>query len=249
MRAGPRYRFFAGKGGVGKTTCAAGAAVALAERGARVLAVSTDPAHSLGDALGVKLAAAPRRVAVRRGALYGAELAADPALRRWLRARRPAFRAIAERGTYLDDEDIDRLLDLSLPGVDELVGLVELRRLAEGGPYDEVVVDTAPTGHTLRLLRMPEVLRRLGGVLDDMHAKHRYLFESLGAATARTSPTARLRAWTRKGAGCTSFCATRRNARSAGCCCRSRCRLPRPPTASACSPGWAPRSRSWSSTA
>jgi arsenite-transporting ATPase len=181
-RPGPVYRFFGGKGGAGKTTCAAGAAVQAAERGRRVLVVSTDPAHSLGDALATRLTARPVRVATRRGRLAAVELDADRALARWLAARRAALRAIAERGTYLDDEDIDRLFRLSLPGVDELVGLIELTRLGAAGPYDEVVVDTAPTGHALRLLAMPETVRRIAGVLDHMLAKHRFMATRLGGA-------------------------------------------------------------------
>src|SRR5205085_2336338 len=131
-------RFFAGKGGTGKTTCAAAEALALSRR-ARTLVISTDPAHSLGDALEMKLGAAPRQV---RGRLHAAELDADRALSRWLGARERAFRTLAARGTYLDEEDIDALFRLSLLGVDELVGLIELNRLAAG--FDEAVVDRAP---------------------------------------------------------------------------------------------------------
>lgn len=177
VRAVQRVTFFGGKGGVGKTTCAAAAACRAAASGENVLVVSTDPAHSLGDALAAELGAAPRRVA---RSLFAVQLDADRALTRWLRARESAFKTIAERGTYLDGDDVDRLFALSLPGVDELVGLLELTRLAEGGDYDHVVVDTAPTGHTLRLLEMPETLRRFAQVLDDMHAKHRFLASSLG---------------------------------------------------------------------
>jgi len=168
------FRFYAGKGGVGKTTCAAGAALALSRRRTRTLLVSTDPAHSLADALGKRLSPAPRLV---RGSLYAAEMDADRALSRWLGARERVLRVIASRGTYLDDEDIDALFRLSLPGVDELVGLIELRRLARG--FEEVVVDTAPTGHTLRLLAMPATLARLAQVLDDLQAKHRAMARSL----------------------------------------------------------------------
>src|SRR5467141_3339782 len=102
---------------------------------------------------------------------------ADRALSRWLGARERVLRVIASRGTYLDDEDIDALFRLSLPGVDELVGLIELRRLARG--FEEVVVDTAPTGHTLRLLAMPATLEKLAQVLDDLQAKHRAMASSL----------------------------------------------------------------------
>jgi arsenite-transporting ATPase len=176
----PRLHFFAGKGGVGKTTCAAATALAAAETGRRVGVISTDPAHSLGDALARTLGPAPRRVPVRAGSLEAAELDADRALARWLTRRRRTLSTIAERGTYLDEEDLERLLRLSFPGVDELMGLVELARLAERGRYEEVVVDTAPTGHALRLLGMPETLRRIAAVLNDMYAKHRFLADSLG---------------------------------------------------------------------
>ena len=96
------------------------------------------------------------------------------------RAVKPALRRIVGRGTYLDDDDIDALLRLAFPGVDELIGLIELQRLAAAGPWDHVVVDTAPTGHTLRLLAMPATLSRIAVVLDDMQAKHRFLSQSLG---------------------------------------------------------------------
>jgi arsenite-transporting ATPase len=170
-----RVRFFAGKGGVGKTTCAAAFALGLAEQRHRTLVVSTDPAHSLGDALQARLSGAPRKV---HGTLFAAELDADRALSRWLSARERSLRVIASRGTYLDDDDVDVLFRLSLPGVDELVGLIELSRLAAG--FDEVVVDTAPTGHTLRLLQMPETLSRLSQVLFDLQAKHHAMAEALG---------------------------------------------------------------------
>jgi len=155
-------------------------AVALAESGRRVLVVSTDPAHSLGDALGRRLGPRPRPVPVRRGTLRAVELDADAALARWLDRRRDGLATIALRGTYLDREDVERFLSLSLPGTDELIGLLELARLARASPLDDVVVDTAPTGHTLRLLQMPETLRQIASVLDDMQAKHRFLSRSLG---------------------------------------------------------------------
>src|SRR5947208_3426623 len=185
-----RFRFFGGKGGVGKTTTAAAAALAAAERGRRVLLVSTDPAHSLGDALDRRLSARPSRIATRRGALAAVELDADRALERWLAARRRPLRTIAARGTYLDEDDVDRLLALSLPGVDELIGLIELHRLATATPRDQVVVDTAPTGHTLRLLAMPDTLARIAGVLADMLAKHQFLGESLAGSHRRDAADA-----------------------------------------------------------
>lgn len=175
----PIHRFFGGKGGVGKTTCAVAAALKSAAAGKRVLIVSTDPAHSLGDALGKKLSYKPAKVRAR---LTAVELDADRALERWLRSRKEALELIAQHGTYLDAEDIQRLLEMSLPGVDEMLGLVELRRLSRGASYDEVIVDTAPTGHTLRLLAIPETWTRIASVFDDMQAKHRFLAESIGGS-------------------------------------------------------------------
>jgi len=164
-----------------------------AQAGARVLLVSTDPAHSLGHVFDQRFTALPRRVRVAKprvagrtargtadpGTLDVVELDADRALDRWIGERRVALKQIVGRGTYLDDDDIDSLLRLAFPGVDELIGLLELTRLAESGQYPEVVVDTAPTGHTLRLLGMPASLRRIAAILEQMQAKHRYLSESL----------------------------------------------------------------------
>src|SRR5206468_12491506 len=129
-------------------------------------------------------------IATRRGALAAVELDADRALERWLAARRRPLRTIAARGTYLDEDDVDRLLALSLPGVDELIGLIELHRLAPAAPRDEVVVDTAPTGHTLRLLAMPDTLARIAGVLADMLAKHQFLGETLAGGHRRDAADA-----------------------------------------------------------
>ena len=179
MRRRAQLELFGGKGGVGKTTCAASRALRACDAGERVLVVSTDPAHSLADVLGVRVRARPTAVRVGRRTMHALELDADGALGRWLRARRTAFRTIAERGTYLDEEDVDRLMALSLPGVDELAGLLELRRLERESEWDRIVVDTAPTGHTLRLLETPEALARIANVLDEMQAKHRLLAESL----------------------------------------------------------------------
>ncbi|MEA2562044.1 MAG: arsenite/tail-anchored protein-transporting ATPase [Acidobacteriota bacterium] len=180
MPALPPFRFFGGKGGVGKTTCAAAAALASAESGHRILIVSTDPAHSLGDALSVPLSAEPQTLSTRSGTLLAAELDVERALDRWLGERRETLRKIAERGTYLDQEDVDRLLGLSLPGADELAGLMELTRLARESGARETVVDTAPTAHTLRLMEVPGLLQRFAGILDALGERHRILSESFG---------------------------------------------------------------------
>jgi arsenite-transporting ATPase len=179
-----RFIFFAGKGGVGKTTCAAARAVAGAGGGRHVLAVSTDPAHSLGDGLAARLSSRPRRVrlvgnAGSSGTLHAAEIDARRAFTRWLRTHQQALGDIVEHGTWLDRDDVDALLGLSIPGIDELVGLSEVIRLAENHEYDEVIVDTAPTGHTLRLLAAPETVATLAHVLDALYEEHRLIRDQL----------------------------------------------------------------------
>jgi arsenite-transporting ATPase len=104
----------------------------------------------------------------------------ERALDRWLGERRGTLREIAERGTYLDEEDVDRLLGLSLPGADELAGLLELTRLARESAARETVVDTAPTAHTLRLMEVPGLLQRFAGILDALGERHRILAQSFG---------------------------------------------------------------------
>ncbi|MBA2258239.1 MAG: ArsA family ATPase [Acidobacteria bacterium] len=178
----PQFHFIGGKGGVGKTTCAAAFAIVAAKRGARVLVASTDPAPSLGDALTVRLSMSPRRVeaAFRRpGSLHAVEIDASAVLRRWIAERRATLEKIALEGTWLDRDDVDTLLNLSLPGIDEVAALLEIARFARTGRYDRIVVDTAPTGHTLRMLSMPETLLAVARVFDRMREKHRMMVEAL----------------------------------------------------------------------
>lgn len=171
----PRFHFIGGKGGVGKTTCAAAFALRAASR-QRVLVASTDPSPSLGDAFGVGLGPAPTRITAT---LDGVEIDAPRVLRRWIADRRASLERIALQGTWLDREDVNRLLGLSLPGIDEVAALLELSRLARHGRYQLIVVDTAPTGHTLRMLSMPETLFGMARVFDQMRQKHRVMVEAL----------------------------------------------------------------------
>jgi arsenite-transporting ATPase len=149
------YTMFGGKGGVGKTTCAAGYAVALADAGHETLVVSTDPAHSLGDALAVDVGTEPTRVT---GDLRAVEI--DPA------SRADRYRALAEAlardmrsvGVRVPEEDLDALFGGAMPGADEIAALDLFGEYLDG--WDRVVFDTAPTGHTLRLLDLPDTVGR-----------------------------------------------------------------------------------------
>lgn len=176
-----RYRFFGGKGGVGKTTAASATALFLLKKlkpDNSILLFSTDPAHSLSDSLGVKIGNRLVTVAEHKGAkLIAYEMDAALALERFREAHGKVLAEIAERGTLLDEEDINELLNLSLPGLDEVMSLFELSELDRAGKYAHIVVDTAPSGHTSRLLRLPEVFTRMVHALDRMGEKHRYMIQ------------------------------------------------------------------------
>ena len=181
-----RYIFFGGKGGVGKTTAASATALFLlnqSKRNESLLLFSTDPAHSLSDSLDVKIG---NRLVEVKPRLFAYEMDASLALERFRAAHGRVLAEIAERGTLLDEEDINELLSLSLPGLDEVMSLFELSELDRQGQYAHIVVDTAPSGHTSRLLRLPEVFDRMVKALDVMGDKHRYIV----AHFARRKPIA-----------------------------------------------------------
>lgn len=165
-----RLVFFGGKGGVGKTTCAMAAALRWAweDPDAPLLLVSTDPAHSLADCLAG--GSPPRNLHVE-------ELNAAVDLAAFRARHGDQLHEIARRGTFLDDRDIDRFLSLSLPGLDEFMAVLVLSRQVSTGRYRTVLVDTAPSGHTLRLLALPSALRQWLDLLDTLLAKHRYMKE------------------------------------------------------------------------
>lgn len=170
-----RLVMFGGKGGVGKTTCAAATAQHLSQcypLGSFLL-VSTDPAHSLRDVM----AGCPPP-----SNLKIIELNTQECLGRFMSEHCQHLRKIAERGTFLDDEDINQFLDLSLPGLDELLAFLEISKWVEERTYDSIVVDTAPTGHTLRLLNMPEFIQKWLETLDAMLAKYRYMKQLFSGA-------------------------------------------------------------------
>jgi arsenite-transporting ATPase len=181
--SGPRTIFVGGKGGVGKTTVSSALAVSLAadyQDDLKVLVVSTDPAHSLGDALDEDLRSSHGKPVIMTDPLTGGRLAA---------CEIDSTAALDEFRSTLEAFDIERLanalgvspellegfglrefsglLNNPPPGLDELVALANVldsnSKMASG--YDVIIVDTAPTGHTLRLLALPKFLDGLLGKL------------------------------------------------------------------------------------
>ena len=148
-----RHLFFTGKGGVGKTALACAAAISLADRGKRVLLVSTDPASNLDEMLGVKLANEPTPVP---GVPHLPAMNIDP------EAAAEAYRerVIAPYRGQKSDEEIRTIREqlsgactTEIAAFDEFAGLLGG---ADAAAFDHVVFDTAPTGHTLRLLKLPQ---------------------------------------------------------------------------------------------
>ncbi|MEX1038517.1 MAG: TRC40/GET3/ArsA family transport-energizing ATPase [Acidimicrobiia bacterium] len=141
-----------GKGGVGKTTVAAATALAAADAGYRTMVTSTDPAHSLSDALTVALGSEPTDVASN---LQGQQIDTQRQLDKYWGSIRRQLMDVLDWGGAGGIESEEFLI---FPGMDELFALIEVNQHARSGVYDVVVVDCAPTAETLRLLSLPEVL-------------------------------------------------------------------------------------------
>jgi arsenite-transporting ATPase len=153
LAAAPRFAFFTGKGGVGKTSVASAAAIALAGRGARVLLVSTDPASNLDEVLGTPLGPAPRPVAGAPGleAMNLDPLAAAAAYRE--RVVGPYRGVLPDAAVASIEEQLSGACTVEIAAFDEFTSLLASPAATAG--YDHVIFDTAPTGHTLRLLSLP----------------------------------------------------------------------------------------------
>jgi arsenite-transporting ATPase len=194
----PRTVFVAGKGGVGKTTVSSALAVSLAssyENDLKVLVVSTDPAHSLGDALDEDLRKGLGKPLVMTdpltsGRLYACEVDAGAALQNF-RESLSAFDmnrladALGVSPDFLESfglREFSGLLNNPPPGLDELVALSNvLDNPNVGADFDVVIVDTAPTGHTLRLLALPQFLDSFLGKLIKLRMKLAGLASTLQA--------------------------------------------------------------------
>ncbi|WIV68401.1 ArsA family ATPase [Natrialbaceae archaeon AArc-T1-2] len=150
--------FYGGKGGVGKTTCAAATGLALADAGRETLVVSTDPAHSLSDAFEIDLGSDPSRI---RPGLQAVEIDTDSRADRYERIATALASDLRSAGIRLADEDVERIFAAGTPaGGDELAALDLLVEYVDADAWEVVVFDTAPTGHTLRLFDLPDVMGR-----------------------------------------------------------------------------------------
>lgn len=147
----PRTILYTGKGGVGKTSLAAATARRCAANGLRTVVLSTDPAHSLSDSLGVELGADPTPAG---DLLWGQEVQAQRELEQnWSAVQNWLIGILADQG-------VGRIAAEELtvpPGLDELFSLLQIKAHHESGDFDAIVVDCAPTGETLRMLSFPDI--------------------------------------------------------------------------------------------
>jgi len=148
-----RIILYTGKGGVGKTSVAAATACKIANEGKKVLIVSTDQAHSLGDSFDIKLSNNPLKISNN---LYATEI--DSVLENenvW-----GSIKGYIEKlMTFKSDKTIETEELLVFPGFEELLALLKIKDLYDEGNYDVLIVDCAPTGETMSLLKFPDLFK------------------------------------------------------------------------------------------
>jgi len=171
---------FGGKGGVGKTSCAIATALALSEN-FKTLIISTDPAHSISDCLGQKIGFNVVKVDNTVN-LSTIEVVGDEALSAFKVEHFSELKKLLETSTNLDNEDIDDMLTLSIPGIDEVMSFKTIIDFIDEGKFDKYVVDTAPTGHALRLISSPKLLDDWIKVAARMRWKYRYMVTSFSGS-------------------------------------------------------------------
>ena len=181
-----KLTFFIGKGGVGKTTVSTAYALhRSAQKGKKVVLISTDPAHSLADVLDARLKSGMQRL---RGGLWVWQIDAGARFQEFLDEYREAITELVEQGTFLSKTEIESFLETALPGLAEVSALLTISDLLESGKFDEIVVDTAPIGHTLQLFRIPAQLARFLEFLELSGKRDQILAEHFGGKVAAARP-------------------------------------------------------------
>jgi len=160
-----RIILYLGKGGVGKTTISAATAVRSAAQGKRTLVVSTDLAHSLADCFNTPLSSEPTELASN---LWAQEVnVLDEMRHSWSKVQAKLSELLRKRG--LDSVMAEELA--LIPGMDEIVSLLNIYRNARDGDFEVVIIDAAPTGETIRLLSMPDTFQWYAGRISGLNLK------------------------------------------------------------------------------
>jgi arsenite/tail-anchored protein-transporting ATPase len=173
-----QFILFGGKGGVGKTTMAAASAVSFAKHNPKkkVLIFTTDPAPSLGDSFIQTLSNDPVKVKGFTN-LWALEVNAKEELKKFKEEYGTDVLDILQEGTYLSEEETEEMFSLDIPGLDEVMGLKRITDFMNSSDYDMYILDTAPTGHTLRLLTLPELLDNWIKFLASLRWKYHAMIE------------------------------------------------------------------------
>jgi arsenite-transporting ATPase len=189
-----RFTFFLGKGGVGKTTVSSAYALHRAAKSPRqkILLLSTDPAHSLADILQTKLADSARCI-VTKGHLSARQVDPDRQIKKFLARERASILTLLNKGSLFTRDELEPLLDTSLPGMAEVAALLAIHELL-ASDFDEIVIDTAPMGHAIRLFQMPEHFARFLDVLETAASRDVVLAQHFGGRVQREPALDR---WTR----------------------------------------------------
>ncbi len=173
---------------MGKTTTAAAYATwraATAKR--KLLLISTDPAHSLADVFQARVSDRACRISPHLP-LFAREIDAAVEVRKFLKQQREGILSVIESGTLFSRAEVEPLLDSAIPGMSEIAALLVIHSLLKSR-YDEVVLDTAPMGHTLRLFEMPAHFARFVEFLDIAASRNRVLAAHFGGSAKALSPT------------------------------------------------------------
>ena len=149
-----RLIMIGGKGGVGKTTCASAIALHFSRQGKKTLIISSDPTPSLSDIFEMEIGDIETPIEHAKD-LYGIEISSEGVLKKWKERFGPEIYEVVSSFTSLDYDFVDYIG--GAPGIEEEYMLNYILELVEGGQYDLVVWDTAPAGHTLRLLHLPQI--------------------------------------------------------------------------------------------
>jgi len=149
-----RLIMIGGKGGVGKTTCASAIALHFALQGKKTLIISSDPTPSLSDIFEMEIGDQETSIKNTNG-LYGIEISSDVVLKKWKERFGPEIYEVLSSFTSLDYDFVDYIG--GAPGIEEEYMLSYILDMVESSRYDLVVWDTAPAGHTLRLLHLPQL--------------------------------------------------------------------------------------------
>jgi len=193
----PKLTLFIGKGGVGKTTVSAARTLQRATKYAKkpVFLISTDPAHSLSDIFGQALGDTPQKLGlVSKARVDVWQVNAEKQFRAFLGRHKERLLSILEKGTIFSRSDIEPLLETTLPGMAEMAALLAISDTLGSGKYDQIVVDTAPLGHTLRLFALPQYFSSFLDILDLAASRDRLLAEHFGGAV-QGAPNALVAEW------------------------------------------------------